>query len=299
MADAPKRKVGRPAKLPVTGGKGVELTARQALQAAEKATGPAAKPVAKATPVKAAPAKAAPVTQAAPKAPVVAKVAPKPMPVTKDAAPAPVAKSPVEEAPVVKKPVAATVALPVAAPAAVAAPTEDKTPTPELEKSFPTATAEGTNAMNDVIENTKKYTEEAKTRFQSAFSEMNEKAKTSVEKSTKAVEEMTEIAKGNVEALVESGKIAAKGIEAMGQDAAEYSRMSFEKASATMKSLAAAKSPAEFFQLQSEMLSSAFDAFAKESAKTSEAIIKLAGEVAQPLSSRVSVVTDKVKSLAA
>ncbi|MES2270780.1 MAG: phasin family protein [Pseudomonadota bacterium] len=291
MADAPKRKVGRPANAPVTGGKGVELTARQALQAAEKATGSAAKPIAKATPVKAAPAKAAPLAPTAPKAPLAAKAAPEPAPVAKDVEPTPVAKSPVAEVP--------AVTTPVVAPETVAAPTQDKTPTPELEKSFPTATAEGTNAMNDVIENTKKYTEEAKTRFQSAFSEMNEKAKTSVEKSTKAVEEMTEIAKGNVEALVESGKIAAKGIEAMGQDAAEYSRMSFEKASATMKSLAAAKSPAEFFQLQSEMLSSAFDAFAKESAKTSEAIIKLAGEVAQPLSSRVSVVTDKVKSLAA
>lgn len=294
MADAPKRKVGRPAKAPVTGGKGVELTARQALQAAEKATGSAAKPVAKATPVKAAPAKAAPVTPTAPKAPVAAKAAAKPAPVKKDVAPAPVAKFPVEKAPVAKPEVA-----PVAAPEMVAASTQTKTPTPELEKSFPTATAEGTKTMNDVIENTKKYTEEAKTRFQSAFSEMNEKAKSSVEKSTKTMEEMTEIAKGNVEAMVESGKIAAKGIEAMGQEAAEYSRLTFEKASAMMKSMAAVKSPAEFFQLQSEMLSSTFDAFAKESAKNSEAMMKLAGEVAQPLSSRMSLMTDKVKSLAA
>ena len=45
-----------------------------------------------------------------------------------------------------------------------------------------------------------------------------------VEKSTKMFEEVNEFAKGNVEAIVESSKIAAKGIETLGQDAAEYGR---------------------------------------------------------------------------
>lgn len=157
----------------------------------------------------------------------------------------------------------------------------------------------GTEIMSDVIETTKKYTEEAKERFQSAFAEMSEKTKASVEKSTKAFEEMSDLAKGNVEALVESGKIASKGMESMGHDAAEYGRVSFEKASAAMKSFAAVKSPTEFFQLQSELMSSVFDAFAKESAKNSEAMLKLAGDVAQPISTRVSVMTEKVRGIAA
>lgn len=157
----------------------------------------------------------------------------------------------------------------------------------------------GTEIMNDVIETTKKFAEEAKTRFESAFSEISEKAKVGVEKSSKAFEEFSDLAKGNVEAIVESGKIATKGVETMGQDAAEYGRVTFEKASAALKSLAAVKTPAEFFQLQSELLSSTFDAFAKETAKNSEAFLKLAGDVAQPISSRVSVMTEKVRSLAA
>lgn len=157
----------------------------------------------------------------------------------------------------------------------------------------------GTEIMTDVIESTKKFAEEAKTRFESAFTEISEKAKVGVEKSSKALEELNDLAKGNVEALVESGKIATKGVEALGQDAAEYGRVSFEKASAALKSLAAVKTPAEFFQLQSELLSSSFDAFAKETAKNSEAFFKLAGEVAQPISTRVSIVTEKVRSIAA
>jgi len=157
----------------------------------------------------------------------------------------------------------------------------------------------GTEIMNDVMETTKKFAEEAKTRFESAFSEISEKAKVGVEKSSKAFEEFSDLAKGNVEAIVESGKIATKGVETMGQDAAEYGRVTFEKASAALKSFAAVKTPAEFFQLQSELLSSTFDAFAKETAKNSEAFLKLAGDVAQPISSRVSIVTEKVRSIAA
>lgn len=157
----------------------------------------------------------------------------------------------------------------------------------------------GTEIMTDVIESTKKFAEEAKTRFESAFTEISEKAKVGVEKSSKAFEELNDLAKGNVEALVESGKIATKGVETLGQDAAEYGRVTFEKASAALKSLAAVKSPAEFFQLQSELLSSSFDAFAKETAKNSEAFLKLAGDVAQPISTRVSIVTEKVRSIAA
>lgn len=157
----------------------------------------------------------------------------------------------------------------------------------------------GNEIMADVIETTKKYTEEAQVRFQSAFSEMSERAKAGVEKSTKTLEELSDIAKGNVEALVESGKIATKGVETLGQEAAEYGRVSFEKASAAMKSFAAVKSPTEFFQLQSDLISSSFDSFAKESAKASEAFLKLAGDVAQPISTRVSVMTEKVRSLTA
>ena len=153
--------------------------------------------------------------------------------------------------------------------------------------------------MTNVMETAKTYTEEAKTRMQSAFTEMNDKTKTVLEKSSKAIEEIGALAKGNLEAVVESSKIAAKGVESIGQDAAEFSRKSFEKSSATMKSFASVKSPAEFFQLQSELMSQFLDSFASESARNSEKMLKLASDISQPISNRVSVVTEKMKSLAA
>lgn len=135
-------------------------------------------------------------------------------------------------------------------------------------------------------------------RFQATVGEANERTRAAVEKSTRLFEEATELTKGNVEAFVASSRIAAKGVETLGQDAAEYGRKSFEEASATLKSLAEVKSPTDFFKLQSDYARSAFDSLVAESAKMSEAMIKLAGEVAEPITNRCTVAAERVKTLA-
>lgn len=204
---------------------------------------------------------------------------------------------------------------PTPAPTPAPTPTPAPAPTPTPAASKPEITesltekaatiasqplpAEGKLIMNDVIETGKKFAEDTKVKLETAYADFNEKAKGHVEKSTKAIEELSDIAKGNVEAMVESGKIAAKGIETMGQEAVDYSKKNFEKATASFKTFSTVKTPTEFFQLQSQLFSSSFDEFAKEAAKNSEAFIKLAGDIAQPLTARVTLVTDKVKSLAA
>lgn len=245
-------------------------------------------PAAKApSPVKAPPKAApAPVASAAP-----AKAPPPPEPVKEETAAA-TAIGAVEQAAalteaVVVKPIEKIVE-------AVPEPEEKKPET--FTDPIPAAAEEGTTIMTDAIETTKKVAAEAKEKFQAMFGDFNEKAKVAVEKSSKMLEDINEITKGNVEAVVESSKIAAKGAEALGQEAAEYSRKSFEKATATMKNFASVKSPTEFFQLQSEFFSSAFDTMASEASKSSEAVLKLAGDVVQPLSTRFSTVSEKVKS---
>jgi len=135
-------------------------------------------------------------------------------------------------------------------------------------------------------------------RFQTVIGDVNERARTAVEKSSKIVEELSELTKGNVEALVASSKVAAKGVETLGQEAADYGRRSFEEASAALKSLAEVKSPTDFFKLQSDYARSAFDSWVAESSKASEAVIKLAGEIAEPITSRYSVAAERVKTLA-
>jgi phasin family protein len=152
--------------------------------------------------------------------------------------------------------------------------------------------------INETIENTTQAGRVAADRFQSAFGDVNERAKTTMEKSAKIMEEMTELTRGNVEALVASSKVAARGVETMTQEVADFSRRSFEEASSTMKSFTEVKSPTDLFRLQSDFARAQFDAMVAESSKMSEAMIKLAGEVAQPITSRYSVAADRVKTLA-
>ncbi|MHA6723324.1 phasin family protein [Sphingomonas sp. RS2018] len=131
-----------------------------------------------------------------------------------------------------------------------------------------------------------------------ALNDFNDRAKGALEKGGKVVADMGEFAKGNVEALVESTRIAAKGFETMGQDAAEYTRTSFEGMTANLRTLASVKSPTEFFKLQNDYMRSAFDQMVQQTSKSTEAFMKLAGDAAQPLSSRMAVAVEKVKTAA-
>ena len=139
---------------------------------------------------------------------------------------------------------------------------------------------------------------QATDQIQAVIGDVNERARNVAQKGAKLLEEATELTKGNVEALVASSKIVAKGVETLGQEAADYGRRSFEEASAALKSFAEVKSPTDFFKLQSEYARSAFDGFVAESSKASEAMIKLAGEVAEPITSRYAVAAERVKTLA-
>lgn len=151
---------------------------------------------------------------------------------------------------------------------------------------------EGTRIM-------KQETAQVADRLQAVFGDVNERARTQIERTTRMAEEMTELSKGNVEAMVASTKIVAKGFETVGQEVAEYGRKSFEDASAALKSFTEVKSATDFFRLQSDFARTQFDGFVSESSKLSETMIKLAGDVAEPLASRYSVAAERVKAVAA
>jgi phasin family protein len=139
----------------------------------------------------------------------------------------------------------------------------------------------------------------ASEQFNAVLGDVNARAKTAFEKSAKIVEEFADLTRGNVEAIVASSKVAAKGVETLGQDAADYGRKSFEDASAALKSFAEVKSATDFFRLQGDYARSAFDAAVAESARMSETVLKLAGDVAEPINSRYAVAAERVKTLAA
>ena len=139
---------------------------------------------------------------------------------------------------------------------------------------------------------------DAANQAQAAFGDYSNRFKTAFEKSSKIGEELVDFAKGNVEAVIASSKVAAKASESLGQEAAEYGKKHFEAATTAFKSFATVKSPTELFQLQSEYAKSAFDSLFAEASRISETMMKVAGDVAQPISTRYALAAEKIKSTA-
>jgi phasin family protein len=204
--------------------------------------------------------------------------------------------------------IAESAASPVAAPPAVEAPAPEavveapKTePAPAISASDETETVTPpiTAAAESAVEPAQKGTTIMATeKMQAMFGDVNERAKAAMAKSSKIVEELTDLTKGNVEAIVASSRVAAKGVEALGQEAVEYGKKSFETATTTFKSFAAVKSPTELYQLQSDYAKTSFDSAVAEASKVSESLVKLTSEIFQPISSRYAVAMEKIKTAA-
>jgi phasin family protein len=211
----------------------------------------------------AAPAKDAPVAKkvAAPKKPVAKKIAAK-----KTVAPA-------------KKVVAKKIAAkPAAKKVAKAAPLKSKDTT--------------------IMAKTQQAAEDFTAKVKDAVADLQDRAKTAMDKSTAVFADAGEFTKGNVEALVESGKVLAAGLQDLGKVYVEDAKTGFETMTADVKELAAVKSPADFFKLQGEILRRNFDTAMATGSKRSEALVKLANDAFAPVQNRVSIAIEKVKQAA-
>ena len=135
--------------------------------------------------------------------------------------------------------------------------------------------------------------------FEKLFTEASVRGEEAVKRSRKAAEEIADLYRGNLDALVEAGKIAATGAQSIGQDLATKSRDSLEQTANTVRSFAEVKNPTELLQLQSDFARTAFDRFVEDSSALTESFVKLAGEAFQPLSNRASANVEKLNQIAA
>ena len=135
--------------------------------------------------------------------------------------------------------------------------------------------------------------------FQTMFAEAGERQQAAVKRSQKALEELTEVSRANVEAIVDAGKIAVEGARSFGQDVVETSREGIEQAADAVRAFAEAKSPTEFVQLQTEFARAQFDRFVTQGSRLTETFVKLAGEAIQPIQSRATVNAERINKLVA
>lgn len=282
-----------------------EKTEIEAEAAAEKAYAAAAEAV---TP-KPAPAAVPVVSEAKPEPkpevefPSKAKRATKPAPVVEaKPASAPVAKAAplkaavVRRAAVKKAPKKVAPAKQAIKPKPAAAP---KISAPKI--VVPKAAAPKTVAQKSVFQQLKDKTvstTDFTTKIKTAVGEAQTKAKEAFDKGAATFSEYNEFSKGNVEAVVASGKILAAGVQSLGKTFVDDGKNAFETLTAEVKELAAVKSPADFFKLQAEFVRRNFDIAVANTSKNSEAVLKLASEAAAPISARVNLAVEKVKQAA-
>lgn len=124
--------------------------------------------------------------------------------------------------------------------------------------------------------------------FEKLVTETTTRGEEAAKRSRKAAEELADIARGNVDAIVEAGRIASTGAQSLAQKALAKSRDGVELAASTVRSMAEAKNPADLMQLQAEFVRGAFDRFVSQSSSMTESMVKLAGESFQPISSRAT-----------
>lgn len=141
--------------------------------------------------------------------------------------------------------------------------------------------------------------DQLKTTAQTAFAQATDKGRETLEKTVKSFGEANEFAKGNVEALVASGKAASAGVETLVQSAVEFSKKNFEEGATVLKTLAAVRTPTDAFKIQNDFAKSQFDGLVAELSRSTEVVLKLFGDVFEPLSGRFALASEKVKTAVA
>lgn len=131
-----------------------------------------------------------------------------------------------------------------------------------------------------------------------AAADVQAKAKVAYAKGSEVAGEAAEFTKGNVGAVVASGKILGAGLQELGKTYAAEGKVTFETVTTDVKKISEVKSPVEFLQTQSAILRRNFDHAVEFNTKTGETLINLFGSAFAPLSARASLVVEKVKKAA-
>ncbi len=155
----------------------------------------------------------------------------------------------------------------------------------------PTPISEGVIKMTDTVKATAEKANEY-------LADVRVKATEAAEKGKKMAADAVEFNKANIEAMIEAGKIAAKGAQDMGKTNVEFAKSNFAEMQVAVKEIVAVKSPTDFVKLQGDYARKSFDVAVAQASKNTEAMVKLVSDMFQPISNRIAVTTDYFKKAA-
>jgi phasin family protein len=115
----------------------------------------------------------------------------------------------------------------------------------------------------------------------------------------KSYDDLAALSKQNVDAVVQSGSIVAKGAEEAGKQVAAFTQASLEKNVAAGKALLGVKSVRDLIDIQNAYVKQTFDAMVSETTKLQELSAKVTSEAIAPISARVNATVNSFTKPAA
>jgi len=106
-------------------------------------------------------------------------------------------------------------------------------------------------------------------------------------------EDVAQLGKENVEAVVKSSQILAKSAEQLGRAVAGFTQSSLEIGAQAGQALLGVKTLRDLVEVQSEFARNAFDHFVAGTSKISDMTVKVANEAIEPISQRMNEAIDK------
>ncbi|HTT82082.1 MAG TPA: phasin family protein [Rhizomicrobium sp.] len=131
---------------------------------------------------------------------------------------------------------------------------------------------------------------------ETALKNGSEAFKSSFDKVVKGYDRLFGYGRETVEAYVKAANVAGKGVETIHTEIYAYSKQSFEDSVSAAKALFGSKSVHEAFELQTDFVKSAFDAYVSEVGKLSEIAFSTAKDAISPLQGRVQAWVDVVEN---
>ncbi|HEX3667281.1 MAG TPA: phasin family protein [Rhizomicrobium sp.] len=134
---------------------------------------------------------------------------------------------------------------------------------------------------------------------ETAFKNGSEAFKTNFDKMTKGYDRVFGYGRETMEAYVKAANAAGKGVETINSEIYAFSKQSFEESVSAAKALFGSKSAHEAFELQTDFVKSAFEAYVSEITKISEIAFSTAKDAISPIQGRVQAWAEIVEDVRA
>lgn len=152
--------------------------------------------------------------------------------------------------------------------------------------------------IKDTIEATVTAAQEAATKnVEQAVAYTKEQLDKVSKQSFQAYEDLAGFHKENVDAMLASSNVLAKGIESLSKNILAFSQTQIESGMSTAKAAVAVKTLRELVDLQTEYARTSFDALIAETTKAAELSVKVANEAMEPISARVNATVEKLAKM--